>query len=66
MDELRNLFNLFNNHKPNLGWCYFKAKPHLAILREYPSNVKGWKKKFFFVLGYDWEFALDILGSLGF
>ena len=57
LDEFRNLFNLSNNPKPDWGLLYFKVKPHLPILGDYPSNVKGWKMKLFFVLGDDWEFA---------
>ncbi|GFZ03453.1 hypothetical protein Acr_16g0000770 [Actinidia rufa] len=33
------------------------AKPHLSIFGDYPRNVKGWKMKFFFVSGDDWEVA---------
>ena len=58
LNEFRNLFNLFNNPKPDSGWWSFKAKPHLSIHGEYPSNFKGWKNKFLFALGDDWEFAL--------
>ena len=50
--EFRNSFNLFNNPKPDLGWWYFKAKPCLTLIGDYPSNIKGWKK-FFFILGDD-------------
>ena len=31
-------------------------KPHLAIIGDYPSNVKEWKK-FFFITRTNWEFA---------
>ncbi|PSS08076.1 Myosin-6 like [Actinidia chinensis var. chinensis] len=33
------------------------AKPHFSIFEDYPCNVKGWKMKFFFVSGDDWEVA---------
>ena len=31
------------------GWLYFKARYKKTNLGGYPSNVKGWKSKFFFV-----------------
>ncbi|GFZ05549.1 hypothetical protein Acr_17g0011210 [Actinidia rufa] len=30
-----------------------------SLLGGYPSNVKGWKSKFFFVTGDEWEFSED-------
>ncbi|GFZ06795.1 hypothetical protein Acr_18g0009650 [Actinidia rufa] len=53
--EFRNLFSLNSNPKPDLGWLYFKARKKKAMLRGYPSNVKGWKSKFFFVSSDGWE-----------
>ncbi|GFS34946.1 hypothetical protein Acr_00g0036920 [Actinidia rufa] len=44
------------------GWLYFKAKNKKVLLGGYPSNVKGWKSKFFFVSGDDWT-AGDNLSS---
>ncbi|GFY91229.1 hypothetical protein Acr_07g0014250 [Actinidia rufa] len=41
---------------PDLGWYYFKARPEKNLLRGSPSNVKGWKKRFFFASGDEWEF----------
>ncbi|GFS31863.1 hypothetical protein Acr_00g0019600 [Actinidia rufa] len=51
-----NLFSLNKNPKPNQGWLYFKARPKKALLKGYPSNIKGWKEKNFFVSGDVWEF----------
>ncbi|GFZ01864.1 hypothetical protein Acr_15g0004730 [Actinidia rufa] len=39
------------------GWLYFKARPKRTLLGGYPSNVKEWKKKFFFISRDNWEFA---------
>ncbi|GFZ16175.1 hypothetical protein Acr_25g0005840 [Actinidia rufa] len=41
---------------PDLGWYYFKARPEKNLLRGSPSNVKGWKTRFFFASGDEWEF----------
>ncbi|GFZ03502.1 hypothetical protein Acr_16g0001260 [Actinidia rufa] len=56
LNEFKNLFGLFNNPKPDFGWLYFKARPKKTLLWGYPNNVNGWKKKFFFVSGNNWEF----------
>ncbi|GFS46080.1 hypothetical protein Acr_00g0100020 [Actinidia rufa] len=48
---------LFNNPKSNSGWLYFKARPRKTLLGGYPCNVKGWKKKFFFISRDNWEFT---------
>ncbi|GFY81009.1 hypothetical protein Acr_01g0008180 [Actinidia rufa] len=53
--EFRNLFSLNSNPKPDQGWLYFKARNKKAMLGGYPSNVKWWKSKFFFVSGDEWE-----------
>ncbi|GFY82754.1 hypothetical protein Acr_02g0009940 [Actinidia rufa] len=45
---------------------YFKARPGLTIIGRYTSNIKGWKKKFFFVSEDDWSSPMDYLGSLEF
>ncbi|GFZ15786.1 hypothetical protein Acr_25g0001950 [Actinidia rufa] len=55
LSEFRNLFSLNCNPKPNQGWLYFKARNKKVLLGGYPSNVKGWKSKFFFVSGDEWE-----------
>ena len=55
--EFRHLFALFNNPRLNLGWIYFKARPRHILIGGYPSKVKGWKQKFFFILRDDWEFV---------
>ncbi|GFZ12708.1 hypothetical protein Acr_23g0010930 [Actinidia rufa] len=55
LSEFRNLFSLNSNPKPDQGWLYFKARNKEVLLGGYPSNVKGWKSKFFFVSGDEWE-----------
>ncbi|GFS43542.1 hypothetical protein Acr_00g0085660 [Actinidia rufa] len=55
LSEFRNLFSLNSNPKSNQGWLYFKARNKNVLLGGYPSNVKGWKSKFFFVSGDEWE-----------
>ncbi|GFS30573.1 flavin containing amine oxidoreductase family [Actinidia rufa] len=55
LSKFRNLFSLNSNPKPDQGWLYFKARNKKALLGGYPSNVKGWKSKFFFVSGDEWE-----------
>ncbi|GFZ00595.1 hypothetical protein Acr_14g0002300 [Actinidia rufa] len=55
LSEFRNLFSLNSNPKPDQGWLYFKARNKKVLLGGYPSNVKGWKSKFFFVSGNEWE-----------
>ncbi|GFZ06998.1 hypothetical protein Acr_18g0011680 [Actinidia rufa] len=52
---IRNLFSLNSNPKLDQGWLYFKARNKKTLLGGYPSNVKGWKSKFFFVTGDEWE-----------
>ncbi|GFY93632.1 hypothetical protein Acr_09g0000780 [Actinidia rufa] len=42
---------------PDSGWYYFKARPEKNLLRGSPSNVKGWKTRFFFASGDEWELA---------
>ncbi|PSR92996.1 hypothetical protein CEY00_Acc27605 [Actinidia chinensis var. chinensis] len=56
LSEFRNLFILNSNPKPDQGWLYFKARNKKTLLGGYPSNVKGWKSKFFFVSSNEWEF----------
>ncbi|PSS15969.1 hypothetical protein CEY00_Acc13462 [Actinidia chinensis var. chinensis] len=55
LSEFRNLFSLNSNPKLDQAWLYFKARNKKALLGGYPSNVKGWKSKFFFVSGDEWE-----------
>ncbi|GFS31549.1 hypothetical protein Acr_00g0018040 [Actinidia rufa] len=55
LSEFRNLFSLNSNPKTDQGWLYFKARNKKVLLGGYPSNVKGWKSKFFFVSGDEWE-----------
>ncbi|GFS39093.1 hypothetical protein Acr_00g0061140 [Actinidia rufa] len=55
LSEFRNLFSLNSNPKPDQGWLYFKVRNKKVLLRGYPSNVKGWKSKFLFVSGDEWE-----------
>ncbi|GFZ15597.1 hypothetical protein Acr_25g0000060 [Actinidia rufa] len=47
--------SLNSNPKPDQDWLYFKARNKKVLLGGYPSNVKGWKSKFFFVSGDEWE-----------
>ncbi|GFY87195.1 hypothetical protein Acr_05g0008340 [Actinidia rufa] len=56
LSAFRNLFSLNSNPKPDQGWLYFKARYKKTLLERYPSNVKGWKSKFFFISGDKWEF----------
>ncbi|GFZ10626.1 hypothetical protein Acr_22g0000240 [Actinidia rufa] len=53
-DEFRCLYSL--SPLPDSGWYYFKARPEKNLLRDSPSNVKGWKTRFFFASGDEWEF----------
>ncbi|GFY81287.1 hypothetical protein Acr_01g0010960 [Actinidia rufa] len=55
LSEFRNLFSLNSNPNPDQGWLYFKARNKKVLFGGYPSNVKGWKSKFFFVSGDEWE-----------
>ncbi|GFY81103.1 hypothetical protein Acr_01g0009120 [Actinidia rufa] len=55
LTEFRNLFSLNSNPKSDQGWLYFKARNKKVLVGGYPSNVKGWKSKFFFVSGDEWE-----------
>ncbi|PSS08090.1 hypothetical protein CEY00_Acc18454 [Actinidia chinensis var. chinensis] len=58
--DLRCLYALLKGPRLESGWLYFKARPSKNILKGAPDNVKGWKKKFFFILGDDLEFHLSI------
>ncbi|GFS41354.1 hypothetical protein Acr_00g0073890 [Actinidia rufa] len=60
-DEFRCLYSL--SPLPDLGWYYFKARPDKNLLRGSPSNVKGWKTRFFFASGDEWEFPLGTAAS---
>ena len=51
LTKFKNLFGLYKNPKPNFGWFYFVARPKRTMFGEYPNNVKGWKRKFFFISG---------------
>ncbi|GFY88644.1 hypothetical protein Acr_06g0005840 [Actinidia rufa] len=53
-DEFRCLYSL--SPLPDSGWYYFKARPEKNLLRGSPSNVKGWKTRFFFSSGDEWSF----------
>ncbi|GFZ02215.1 hypothetical protein Acr_15g0008230 [Actinidia rufa] len=48
---------------PDSGWYYFKARPEKNLLRGSPSNVKGWKTRFFFASGDEWEFSSGTAAS---
>ncbi|GFY93781.1 hypothetical protein Acr_09g0002270 [Actinidia rufa] len=52
-DEFRCLYSL--SPLPDSGWYYFKARPEKNLFRGSPSNVKGWKTRFFFASGDEWE-----------
>ncbi|GFZ03492.1 hypothetical protein Acr_16g0001160 [Actinidia rufa] len=60
LNEFRCLYALLKGLKSESEWLYFKARPGKNILKGAPSNVMGWKKRFFFVSGDDWEFHLSI------
>ncbi|GFY92764.1 hypothetical protein Acr_08g0011600 [Actinidia rufa] len=46
LTEFKNLFGLYKNPNPYSGWLYFMARSEKTMFREYPNNVKGWKRKF--------------------
>ncbi|GFY96664.1 hypothetical protein Acr_11g0009700 [Actinidia rufa] len=56
LNEFRCLYTLLKGPGLESMWLYFKARSGKNILKGAPSNVKGWKRRFFFVLGDDWEF----------
>ncbi|GFZ12746.1 hypothetical protein Acr_23g0011310 [Actinidia rufa] len=60
-DEFRCLYSL--SPLPDSGWFYFKARPDKNLLRGSPSNVKGWKTRFFFASGDEWEFLSGTAAS---
>ncbi|GFZ10788.1 hypothetical protein Acr_22g0001860 [Actinidia rufa] len=53
--EFRCLYSL--SPLPDSGWYYFKARFEKNLLRGSPSNIKGWKTRFFFASGDEWELA---------
>ncbi|GFZ13232.1 hypothetical protein Acr_23g0016170 [Actinidia rufa] len=60
-DEFRCLYSL--SPLPDSGWYYFKARPEKNLFQRSPSNVKGWKTRFFFVSGDEWEFPSGVATS---
>ncbi|GFZ16011.1 hypothetical protein Acr_25g0004200 [Actinidia rufa] len=60
-DEFRCLYSL--SPLPDSGWYYFKARPEKNLFRGSPSNVKGWKTRFFFASGDEWEFPSGVAAS---
>ena len=60
-DEFRCLYSL--RPLPDSGWYYFKARLEKNLLRGSPSNVKGWKTRFFFASGDEWEFPSGTAAS---
>ncbi|GFZ00652.1 hypothetical protein Acr_14g0002870 [Actinidia rufa] len=60
-DEFRCLYSL--SPLPDSGWYYFKARPEKNLFRGSPSNVKGWKTRFFFASGDEWEFPSGVVAS---
>ncbi|GFS36972.1 hypothetical protein Acr_00g0049020 [Actinidia rufa] len=60
-DEFKCLYSL--SPLPDSGWYYFKARPEKNLFRGSPSNVKGWKTRFFFASGDEWEFPSGVVAS---
>ncbi|GFZ08174.1 hypothetical protein Acr_19g0011110 [Actinidia rufa] len=60
-DEFRCLYSL--SPLPDSGWFYFKARPDKNLFRGSPSNVKGWKTRFFYASGDEWEFPSGTAAS---
>ncbi|GFY94436.1 hypothetical protein Acr_09g0008820 [Actinidia rufa] len=60
-DEFRCLYSL--SPLPDSGWYYFKVRPEKNLLRGSPSNVKGWKMRFFFASRDEWEFPSGTAAS---
>ncbi|GFZ02364.1 hypothetical protein Acr_15g0009720 [Actinidia rufa] len=60
-DEFRCLYSL--SPLPDSGWYYFKARPKKNLFRGSPSNVKGWKTRFFFASEDEWEFPSGVVAS---
>ncbi|GFZ18586.1 hypothetical protein Acr_27g0003250 [Actinidia rufa] len=60
-DEFRCLYSL--SPLPDSGWYYFKARLEKNLLRGSPSNVKGWKMRFFFASGDEWELPSGMAAS---
>ncbi|GFZ06968.1 hypothetical protein Acr_18g0011380 [Actinidia rufa] len=58
--DLQCRYTLFKSPGSNSGWLYFKARSSRNVIKGSPNNVKGWKKRFFFVSGDDWEFFPSI------
>ncbi|PSS36174.1 Collagen alpha-1(VII) chain like [Actinidia chinensis var. chinensis] len=56
LNEFRCLYTLLKGPGSESEWLYFKARPSKNVLKGAPSNVKGWKRRFFFISGDDWEF----------
>ncbi|PSS08070.1 hypothetical protein CEY00_Acc18432 [Actinidia chinensis var. chinensis] len=52
--QVRCLYSL--SPLPDLGWYYFKARLDKNLFRGSLSNVKRWKKRFFFASGDECEF----------
>ncbi|GFY95327.1 hypothetical protein Acr_10g0007120 [Actinidia rufa] len=53
LNKFRCLYSLFKSPKSDLGWLYFKARSRKNLFKA--SNVKGWKRRFFFISGDDWK-----------
>ncbi|GFS41640.1 hypothetical protein Acr_00g0075480 [Actinidia rufa] len=60
LNEFRCLYTLLKGPGSESGWLYFKARLGKNILKGPPNNVKGWKRRFFFISGDDWEFHSTI------
>ncbi|GFS32620.1 hypothetical protein Acr_00g0023540 [Actinidia rufa] len=55
LNEFRCLYNLYKSPVSDSGWLYFKARLGKKVIKGSHSNVKRWKKRFFFASGDDWE-----------
>ncbi|GFS35111.1 hypothetical protein Acr_00g0037930 [Actinidia rufa] len=62
-DEFRCMYSL--NPLPDSRWFDFKARPDKNLLRGSPSNVKGWKRRFFFASKDEWEFFSSMPPGVG-
>ncbi|GFS39087.1 hypothetical protein Acr_00g0061090 [Actinidia rufa] len=56
LNKFRCLYALLKGPGSESGWLYFKTRLGKNILKGARSNVKGWKRRFFFISGDDWEF----------
>ncbi|GFZ19771.1 hypothetical protein Acr_28g0004760 [Actinidia rufa] len=50
---------------PSVALPPIEARPKRTLFGDYPSNVKGWKRKFFFIFGTTGNSPKGLLGKLG-